>query len=172
MAWADDPILTATVNFRDRGQGKSKFEFGVIVGGANTEAQARSRVLSIASALQSCSNAMVQGTVLRAQADDMLRIPVTPGGPYKEIEDKARLGILPVKNDRPEPILIPAPKQALFLADSDLVDSANTALQALVTFAADKLVDYGYNNLKSYLSGLRERGRMRALPMGVAQITA
>lgn len=167
MAWSDDPVYSATITFIDRAMKKSEVEFGILGGaGGSTEAEARAKVLSVASAMQTISVALVTGTILRAQSDDLQVAPNPVDNPYRTIEDRIRLRLGPVSGDGEVPVYLPAPKAAMLLDDKETVDPANAAIQALLSFLADKAVDFGKRKLTEYLDGIRERGTMRALPVG------
>lgn len=156
-------VMTATINFRDRNNQASTFEFGIKLGGAVTEAVARTYVLDVASALQACSCAMVVGTVLRRAATDMAALPPA-GGSYRNVEDNAPIRIQPVDGQTPVRIALPAPKAALFMPDKVNLDPVNAELQDFLTWAAGKLVDYGFHALIRYMDGSRGNSEYKAIP--------
>ena len=164
MAFVKETVMTATINFRDRFGKKATFEFGIKIGDAVTETVARGYVLSVATALQNCSNAMVQGTVLRRGSNDLGDTIPAADDAYRSIEDDAVIRIQPITGDGAVPVVIPSPKPALLLPDKVNLDPANTALGDFLTWAATKAVDYAGNALIRYLDGRRGNKEQKALP--------
>ena len=173
MAFVVDPKWTASILMQDQAGNHAHTTTCIKVGdGFATEAEARSLVLSLASAIQSISNAGVQSTVLRAQSDDLTGSPSGDGSAYEDVDDAGRVKIQPVTGDRAIPILLPAPKPVIFLPDRQTIDRANTAVGNLFTWIATKAVNYAGERLIDWVSGQRERAPGKALPPGVPLLPA
>ena len=175
MAFFDNAIWTWTINFLDRAGRKSSMSggFRVGAGGFATEALARAQLLSIATAAQAVSNAMVTGTVLRTNTVDAAAAAGGAGEKYRTIEDRVRLDLGPADGqNRPTPIRLPQPKETILLPDAETADAADEAVAALLSYLATKAYSYGKSRLIEYVAGWRERGNMRALPRGVKQLAA
>lgn len=173
MAWTLSPLFRCSVNFRDRAQRRATTSFAIARNASGvTEATARTKVLTLASAFQPLTNAAVQSTILRAEEYDWGNLPIDTDNPYKGIEDRVRLRIQPVPSEPEVPILLPVPNPAILLPNGETVDPANAAVQDVLSFLADKAFDYGFQKLTEYIGGERERARNRPLPPGVPLLPA
>lgn len=163
MAFANLPVAECTIELLARNRRKTTCQFGIKLGGAVTEATARAKLASIATLIQAATGAMVLKTKLLMRArDETVTIDPIENQPYRAIEDRAELGILPVGSGSKVTLSLPGPVTELFeSARKELVNASHEGLQTFLTWAKTVAVDYGKRKLSEYVGGQRERGRIR-----------
>ena len=160
--FVDNPIQPCEIKMMAMDGHRTSLLINGKVGGAVTETTIRTKLGLLATAIQAASNAAVTGYQQQMSSDDgAITLDPIEGQPYRTIEDKGKLRLLPVTADKPVEISIPAPVLEIFdAAKKEALDWANVALGEFISWTVSNCVTYGKKVLVEAVQGYRDKGKL------------
>jgi hypothetical protein len=151
------PTYPETVSYRDAKGQTAKTSFFVV---AATPAAALTAASTVVPLITALTNAALQNAKGAYTTSPTVNTYGT-NAVYETIEDKAQL-TFQTATGAIHRYQIPAPKAAIFLADDETVDPANTDVAALATaFVAEQVASRDGSLIASFIGGIRVRRKFQ-----------